>query len=120
MPGVFSVSCRCRYQLLKSTSSRWPPDLEIFLFDQELLEKTSGQVKEDTVISSNVSLSRLACSGFKDKRSASDVSSSSHAESSRGSSFGKCSGSPARGSSAKRFRGGRGKTPTSSRKGFQK
>ena len=27
-----------------------------FLFDQELLEKTSGQVKEDTIIS-NVSLS---------------------------------------------------------------
>ena len=91
-----------------------------FLFDQELLEKTSGQVKEDTIISSNVSLSRLARSGFNDKRSASDASSSSRVESSRGSSFGKRSGSPARGSSAKRFRGGKGKTPTSSRNGFQK
>ena len=38
-----------------------------FLFDQELLEKTSGQVKEDSIISSNVSLSRLARSGFKGK-----------------------------------------------------
>ena len=92
-----------------------------FLFDQELLEKTSGQVKEDSVISSNVSLSRLVHSGFKDKRSTSDSASSSRAESSlSGSSFGKRSGSPARGGSAKRFRGCRGKTPTSSKKGFQK
>ena len=30
-----------------------------FLFDQELLEKTSGQVKEDTIISSNVSFSPI-------------------------------------------------------------
>ena len=81
-----------------------------FLFDQELLEKTSGQVKEDSIISS-MSLSRLARSGFEGKRSASDAPSSSRAESSRsGSSFGKCFGSPTRGSSAKRFRGGRGKT----------
>ena len=94
---------------------------EDFLFDQELLEKTSGQVKEDSIISSNVSLSRLAHSGFKDKCSASDASSSFHAESLHsGSSFGKRSCSPTRGSSVKRFRGGRGKTPTSSRKGFQK
>ena len=92
-----------------------------FPFDQELLEKTSGQVKEDTIISSNVSLSRLARSGFKDKRSASDAASSSRSESARsGSSYGKHSGSPARGSSAKRFRGGRGRTPTSSKNGFQK
>ena len=70
-----------------------------FLFDQELLEKTSGQVKEDTIISSNVFLSCLAHSSFKDKRSSSDATSSSHSESARsGSSFGKRSGSPARGS----------------------
>ena len=57
-----------------------------FLFDQDLLEKTSGQVKEDTIISSNVSLAR---SGFKDKRSSLDASSSGRAESScSGSSFG--------------------------------
>ena len=92
-----------------------------FLFDQELLEKSSGQVKGDSIISSNVSLLRLARSGFKDKRSASDASSSSRAESSRsGSSFGKPSGFPARGSSVKRFCGGRSKTPASSRKGFQR
>ena len=92
-----------------------------FLFNQELLEKTSGQVKKDSIISSDMSLSRLARSGFKDKRSTSDAPSPSRAESSRsGSSFGKCSGSPTHGSLAKRFCGGRGKTPTSSRKGFQK
>ena len=91
-----------------------------FLFDQELLEKTSGQVKEDSIISS-VSLSCLARSSFRGKRSSSDASaSSSRAETSRSeSAFGKRSGSPARGNSAKRFRGGRGRTP-SSRKGFQK
>ena len=92
-----------------------------FLFDQELLEKTSGQVKEDTIISSNISLSRLARSGFKDKRSASDAALSFRSESTQsGSSFGKRSGSPARGSSAECFRSGRGRTPTSSKKGFQK
>ena len=92
-----------------------------FLFDQGLLEKTSGQVKEDTIISSNVSLSRLARSGFKDKRSSCDASSSGRAESScSGSSYGKCSGLPSRGSSSKCFRGGRGRTPSSSKKGFQK
>ena len=92
-----------------------------FLFDQELLEKTSGQVKEDSIISSNVSLLRLACSGFKDKCSAFDASSPSRVESSRfGSSFGKRSGSLARDSSVKCLRGGRGKTASSSRKGFQK
>ena len=92
-----------------------------FLYDQELLEKTSGQVKEDTMISSNVSLSRLARSGFKDKRSSSDASSSGRTESFRpGSSYGKRSGSPSRGSSSKRFHGGRDKTPSSSKKGFRK
>ena len=54
-----------------------------------------------------------------DKRSDSASAFSSRAESSRsGSSFGKRSGSPARGGWAKRFRGGRGRTPTSSEKGF--
>ena len=92
-----------------------------FLFNQDLLEKTSGQVKEDTMISSNVSLSRLTRSGFKDKRSSSEASTSGHSESYRsGSSYGKRSGSPSRGSSSKRFRGGRGRTPSSSKKGFQK
>ena len=81
-----------------------------FLFDQELLEKTSGQVKEDSIISSNVSLSRLSRSGFRGKRSASDASSSSsRAETSLSeSAFGKRSRSPARGNLAKHFRGGRG------------
>ena len=54
----------CPCPLLKSASSRLPPGPATFS-DQELLEKTSGQVKEDSIISSNVSLSRLAPSGFK-------------------------------------------------------
>ena len=92
-----------------------------FLFNQDLLEKTSGQVKEDTMISSNVSLSRLARSGFKDKQSSSEASTSGRSESYRsGSLYGKLSGSPSRGSSSKRFRGGRGRTPSSSKKGFHK
>ena len=92
-----------------------------FLFDQELLEKTPEQVKEDTMISSNVSLSRLARSGFKDKRSSSEASSSGRSESYRsGSLYGKCSGSPSHGSSSKRFHGGRDRTPSSSKNGFQK
>ena len=70
-----------------------------FLFDQSLLEKTTGQVKEDSIISSNVSLSRLARSGMRGKRSSS---------------------SSERGSALKRFRGGRITTPSSSKKGFQK
>ena len=92
-----------------------------FHFDQDLFEKTSEQVKEDTMIPSNVSLSRLARSGFKDKRSLSEASTSDRSESYRsGSSHGKHSGSPSRGSSSKCFRGGRGRTPSSSKKGFQK
>ena len=88
-----------------------------FLFDQELLEKTSGQVKEDSIISSNVSFSLLARSSFRGKRSSSDASASSSRSE---SAFGKRCGFPAHGNSAKRFRGGRGRTPSSSRKGFQK
>ena len=48
-----------------------------FLFDQPLLEKTMGQVKEDSIISSNVSLPCLARSGMRGKRSSSEASSSS-------------------------------------------
>ena len=75
-----------------------------FLFDQELLEKTTGQVKEDSIIS-NVSLSHLARSGFRGKRSSYDASaSSSGAENSRlESSYGKRYGSPTRGNPSKRF-----------------
>ena len=93
-----------------------------FLFDQDLLEKTSGQVKEDTMISSNVSLSRLARSGFKVKRSSSEASTSGRSESYRSgsSSYGKRSGSQSQGSSSKHFSSGRGRTPSSSKKGFQK
>ena len=113
VPVLLSAAQKCELQVASGSGD--------FLFDQELLEKTSGQVKEDSIISSNVSLSRLARSGFRGKRSSADVpSSSSRGEISRSeSSFGKRSGSPARSSSAKCFRGGRGRTP-SSRKGFQK
>ena len=45
-----------------------------FLFDQSLLEKTMGQVKEDSIISSNVTLSCLMRSGMRGKRSTSEAS----------------------------------------------
>ena len=76
-------------------------DSRDFLFDQSLLEKTTGQVKEDSIISSNVSLSRLARSGMRGKRSSSEASSSSSRYSSDyarpGPSYGKRSSSLARG-----------------------
>ena len=48
-----------------------------FLFDQSLLEKTTGQVKEDFIISSSVSWSCFAKSGMRGKRSSSSPSASS-------------------------------------------
>ena len=49
------------------------PGSGMSLFDQELLEKVSGQVKEDTFISSSLSLAKLAGvkSGSKGKVSSS-------------------------------------------------
>ena len=95
-----------------------------FIFDQPLLEKTTGQVREDSILSSNVSLSHLARSGMRGKRSSSEASSSSSRYSSDyarpGPSYGKRSSSPARGSASKCFHGGRGMTPSSSKKAFQK
>ena len=97
-----------------------------FLFDQSLLEKTTGQVKEDSIISSSVSLSHFAKSGMRGKRSSSSPSASSSQYSpleyscSESSAYGKRSGSPMRGSCAKWFRGGRGTTPSSTKKGFRK
>ena len=52
------------------------PGLGIFLFDQALLEKTTGQVKEDSIISSLVSLSRFAKLGMSGKRLSSSSSTS--------------------------------------------
>ena len=97
-----------------------------FLFDQSLLEKTTGQVKEDSIISANVSLSRFARSGMLGKRSTSSPSASSSwyfsSEYSRSesSAYGKHLGSPVRGSAAKHFRGGRDTAPSSFKKGFRK
>ena len=39
------------------------PGSESFLFDQPLLEKVSSQLKEDSLISSSASLSKLSKSG---------------------------------------------------------
>ena len=90
-----------------------------FLFDQSLLEKTLGQIKEDSIITSSVSLSKLAKSGLCAKSLSSSSSFSSRyfpLQYHRSES----SGSPLRGSSAKRSHGGKGTTPSANKKGFHK
>ena len=47
------------------------PGLESSLFNQSLLEKVSGQVKEDSLLSSSLSLAKLAKSGGRGKTSSS-------------------------------------------------
>ena len=93
--------------------------------DQSLLKKTSGQVKEDSIITSSVSLSKLAKCGLCGKRPSSSSSSSSRSSPFQyhrleSSGYGKWSGSPFRGSSAKRSHGGRGTAPSANKKGFRK
>ena len=101
------------------------------LFDQDLLEKVASQVKEDAFVSSSMSMAKLAQSGSSGKtgrnaasgsaRSASGSGSSGHQSSrSFGESSGKRSASPARGGSGKRFRGGKGRAPSSKPSGFRK
>ena len=101
------------------------PGTDSALFDQLLLEQVSGQVKEDSFISTSMAMAKLAGakSGGKTKSSASYASSSFAGGSSPlgfsrpgPSGFCKLSTSPARG------RGGRGTSPSlsSRRKGFRK
>ena len=107
------------------------------LFDQELIEKVSVQVKEDSFISSYLSLVKLARfqSQRRGKSSASyGAAGSSHAPSSStysslldhsqsgsSSSSRKRSSSPGRSGGGKQFKGGRGAAPSpKSNRGFQK
>ena len=107
------------------------PGTDSALFDQSLLEQVSGQVKEDSFISTSMAMAKLAGakSGGKTKSSASSASSSFAGGSSPlgfsrpgPSGFCKLSTSPARGGGSKRGRGGRGTSPSlfSRRKGFRK
>ena len=101
------------------------PGFGDFLFDQSLLEKTSGQIKKDSVITSSVSLSELAKSGLRGKCPSSSSSSSSRYSPleyhrSESSGYGKRSSTPFRGISAKHSRGGRGTIPSANKKGFCK
>ena len=85
-----------------------------FLFDQPLLEKVSSQLKEDSLLSSSASLSKMSKSGRpKSAQSSSRRYSLPLDYSQPGpSGYRKRSGSPARGRSAKQFRGGRGRSPS--------
>ena len=106
-------------------------------FDQYLLEKVSGQVKEDSFISSTMSLAKLASSksiGRGKSSSSSGLSGSSQGAGSSGysspldynragssSSYGKKSASPGRGGGGKRGRGSKGVSHSpKAKKGFWK
>ena len=100
------------------------------LFDQGLLEKVASQVKEDAFVFS-ISMGKLAQSGSSGKavRNASSGSSRYSSGSgpsgyqpsrSFGESLGKCLASPAWGGGGKRFRGGKGRAPSSKPLGFLK
>ena len=100
------------------------PGTESFLFDQPLLEKVVSHMKEDSLISSTASLASLskAAARGRSRSSGSDrYSSPLDQPRSNSSGFRKRLASPVRSSSAKRGRGGRGVTPSSSRgKGFHR
>ena len=107
------------------------PGTEPSLFDQSLLEKISGQVKEDSFITSSLPLAKLASAKSGGKGKPPSAGSAQGAGSSRYSSpldysrpgpsgYGKRSASPARGSSSKQSRGGRDVSPLGARKGFRK
>ena len=95
------------------------------LFDQSLLEKVSSQVKEDSVISSSLSMAKMAQSRpFVGGKSSSSSSGSAGASSQAGpsgyqsplfqrSASGKRSTSSGSGGGSKRFKEGRGKVASS-------
>ena len=101
------------------------------LFDQGLLDKVASQVKEDAFVSSSMSMAKLAQSGSSGKAGQTASSGSSRSSSGAGPSgyqpsrsFGqssvKRSASPARGGNGKRFKGGKGRAPSSKPSGFRK
>ena len=106
------------------------------LFDQELIEKVSGQVKEDSFVSSSSSLAKLARSQSQGRGKSSMSSGAAGSSRAPGSSIysspldysrscsfssGKRSSSPGRGGGGKRFKGGRGAASSPKSKwGFHK
>ena len=105
------------------------PWSDMSLFDQSLLERVLGQVKEDSFISSSLSLAKLAKSGSRGRSSggaAQGAGSSCYSSPLKfscpsPSGYGKRSTSPARGNRAKRGCSGRGVSPSpNTRKGFRK
>ena len=104
-------------ELLTTASS------DTFLFNQPLLEKVSNQLKEDSLLSSSASLSKMSKFGHQKSAHSSFKRYSSPLDYSRPGTSGYCkrSRSPIRGRSAKRARGGRGRSPlASSQRGFRK
>ena len=100
------------------------PGTSTFLFDQPLLEKIVTVMKEDSLISSTVSLaslSKVASRGRSGSSGSDRYSSPLDFLRAGPSGYCKRSASPACGSFAKRGRRGRGMTPSSDKgKGFQK
>ena len=100
------------------------PGSDLFLFDQPLLEKVSSQMKEDSMILSSLSLSKLSkSSGHSKSAQSSSQQYSSPLEYSRPGSSGyrKRSASPTRSNSSKQGCGGRGLSPSAnSCRGFRK
>ena len=93
------------------------------LFNQPLLEKIASQLKEESLVSSSLSLSKLSRLSGRYKSQSAGQHYSSPLECVWPGSFGfrKRSASPARGSYSKRGRGGRGVSPSAnSRRGFRK
>ena len=107
------------------------PGSASFLFDQGLLEKISSQVKEDSFISSSLSMAKMAQSHTFGRGKSSSSSSGSAGSSSQAGPSGyqsplfqrsasnKRSPTPGRGGGSKRFKGGRVEARSSkSRWGF--
>ena len=98
------------------------PGTSSFLFDQPLLDKVVTAMKEDSLISSTAllaSLSKVASRGRSGSSGSDRYSSPLDFSRAGPSGYRKRSASPARGSSAKRGRRGRGMTPSSGKgKGF--
>ena len=96
-----------------------------------LLERVASQVKEDAFVSSSMSMAKLVQSGSSGKAGRASSSGSSRSSSGAGSSgyqssrsfgqsAGKRSASPSRGGGGKRFKGGKGRAPSSKPSGFRK
>ena len=91
------------------------------LFDAELLSEVVSQVQSSSQISSNLALSRSLRRGRSAPSSSSSPLTGPRLSSfARGRPYGKCSSSPSRSGSRKRFRGGKGGAPSSGPSGFRR